>query len=59
MSNMVREVICTQVRDAVYLSLLIDETKDISKKEQMSIYERFIAFVHVSSLDAASLVEYI
>ena len=69
MSNMVREVICTQVRDAVYFSLLVDETKDISKKEQMSIvlrylqnskvYERFIGFVHISSLDAASLVEYI
>ena len=67
MSNIVREVICTQVRDAVYFSLLIDETKDVSKKEQMSIvlrymqngkvYERFIGFVHISSLDAASLVE--
>lgn len=69
MSNMVREVICTQVRDAVYFSLLVDEAKDISKKEQISIvlrylqndkvYERFIGFVHISSLDAASLVEYI
>ena len=69
MSNMVREIICTQVRDAVYFSLLIDETKDISKKEQMSvvlcylqngkIYKRFIGFVHISSLDVASLVEYI
>ena len=68
MSNMVREVICTQVRDAVYFSLLV-ETKDISKKEQMSIvlrylqnskvYERFIGFIHISSLDATSLVEYI
>ena len=69
MSNMVREVICAQVRDAVYFSLLVDETKDISKKEQMSIvlrylqngnvYECFIGFVHISNLDAASLVKYI
>ena len=64
MSN--REVICTQVRDVAYFSLLTDETKDVSKKEQMSIvshyiqngkvYEHFIGFVHISSLDAASLV---
>ena len=49
--------------------LFIEEAKDVSKKEQMSIvlrymqngkvYERFIGFVHISSLDAASLVEYI
>ena len=39
---MVREVICTQVRDAVYFSLLVDETKDISKKEQMSIVLRYL-----------------
>ena len=69
MGNMVREVICSDVRDVVYYSLLIDESKDVGKKEQMSImlryvmdgnvYECFISFVHVSNLDAVSLVEYI
>ena len=69
MGNMVRKIICSDVRDVVYYSLLVDESKDVSKKEQMSImlryvmdgnvYERFISFVHVSNLDAASPVEYI
>ena len=45
MSNMVREVVCTQVRDAVYFSLLVDETKDISKKEQMSIVLRYLGIL--------------
>ena len=48
--------------------MFIEEAKDVSKKEQMSIvlrymqndkvYERFIGFIRIS-LDAASLVEYI
>ena len=58
MGNMVKEVICSDVRDVVYYSLLVEESKDVGKKEQMSImlryvmdgkvYERFISFVHVS-----------
>lgn len=69
MGDMVREIICTDVRDVVYYSLLVDESKDVSKKEQMSImlryvkdgcvHECFIGFVHASDLDAASLAEYI
>ena len=69
MGNMVREIICSDIRDAIYYSLLVDESKDVGKKEQMSImlryvkdgnvYERFIGFVHISNLDAGSLVEYI
>ena len=69
MNNMVREIICTDIRDVVHFSLLVDESKDISKKEQMSIvlcyvqegnvYEHSIGFVHISNLDAGSLVEYI
>ena len=68
-SNMIREVICTDIRDVVYYSLLVDESKDVSKKEQMSImlryvqegnvHERFIGFVHISKLDANSLTQYI
>ena len=67
MSNMIREVICTDIRDVVYYSLLVDESKDVSKKEQMSImlryvqegnvHERFIGFVHISKLDANSLTQ--
>lgn len=65
MSN-IREVICTDIRDVVYYSLLVDESKDVSK-EQMSImlryvqegnvYERFIGFVHISKLDAHLLTQ--
>ena len=62
-------MICSDFRDVVYYSLLVDESKDVGKKEQMSImlhyvmngnvYEHFISFVHVSNFDAVSLVEYI
>lgn len=66
---MIREVICTDIRDIVYYSLLVDKSKDVSNKEQMSImlryvqegnaYERFIGFVHISKLDAHLLTQYI
>ena len=48
---------------------MVDESKDISKQEQMSVvlcyiqrsdvYEHFIGFIHVSQLDAALLCKYI
>ena len=34
MGNMVREVICSDVRDVVYYSLLVDESKDVGKKSR-------------------------
>ena len=71
MGEMVREKICTEVKDAGVYSILADETKDSSKTEQMAIviryvdvkqakiHERFLTFVEVSNLDAESLTEYI
>lgn len=48
---------------------MADETKDISKKEQLSvlvryihiglIHERFIGYIHATELDAYALTEYI
>ena len=37
MSQIVRQKISNDVHRAGYYSILVDETKDISKKEQMSI----------------------
>ena len=71
MGKMVREEVCKRVKSAGVYSISADETKDISKTEQMAlviryvdikeacIYERFLTFVEVSSLDAKSLTEYI
>ena len=69
MCNLIRETICNEIKQARCFSLLVDETKDISKQEQMSVvlcyvkqcnvYERFVGFVHVSQLDAESLCAYI
>ena len=59
-------IICNEIKQAGCFSMLVDETKDISKQEQMSVvlryvkqcnvYERFVGFVHV---DAESLCAYI
>ncbi|XP_011410008.1 PREDICTED: zinc finger MYM-type protein 1-like [Amphimedon queenslandica] len=58
-------------RNATYFSILADETRDVSKQEQMSfviryvsvsnhsIQERFLTFVHATGLDASSLTQYI
>ena len=43
LGDMVRSVICDGVRDAGFFSLLADETKDCSKREQMSIVLRYAA----------------
>ena len=57
------------MRNAGVYAIMADESKDISKAEQLSIalqyvirgnvYERFVTYVHASSLDAASLAKYI
>ena len=40
LGDMVRKKICTQVKNC-YFSILADETKDVSKKEQLSIIVRY------------------
>ena len=69
--NIVRQVICSSVQKAEYYSLLVDESKDVSKNEQMSIclryiepgsceiVERFLIFVLAPCLTAEALSQYI
>lgn len=71
MGDIVRNRICSEVRNAVMFSVLVDETKDISKQEQLaivlryvdvataSIFERFLTFVKAENLNAESLTKYI
>ncbi|XP_011408862.1 PREDICTED: zinc finger MYM-type protein 1-like, partial [Amphimedon queenslandica] len=71
LATKVRSTICFQVNEARYFSILADETRDVSKQEQMSfviryvsvsdhsIQERFLTFVHATGLDAPSLTQYI
>ena len=71
MGGIVRERICEAIQDATYFSLLVDETKDVSKVEQLAIvlryidikaaaiHERFLTYVPAESLTAESLTTYI
>ena len=67
----VRKMICEELKTAGYYSIIVDESRDLAKKEQMSfvvryfnlndrkIHERFLSFSQAKCLDAASLSEYI
>ena len=67
----VRQVICMEVKNAGYYSIIVDESRDHAKREQMSfavryvnvsngvVNERFLGFTHAKDLDAASLTGYI
>ena len=67
MAGKVIKKIQNELNQASYYTIIADETKDISKKEQLSIivryvysglvHERFIKYVHATELDAASLTE--
>ena len=70
LGDIVRNIVCNGVIEAGMFSLLVDETKDLSKKEQVSIIlryvdskgmlrEHFLTFVEAASLTAESLTEYI
>ena len=61
---------CNEIKEVKIFSLLVDETKDISKQEQMSIvvryinsegvlHEHFLTYVQAVSLTAESLTNYI
>ena len=57
--------ISEEINEAGFYSLIVDETKDIGKAEQLSIviryvkeknvHERFLTYVHAEALDAQSL----
>ena len=65
LAALVRDQIIDEVRSSVYFSVLADETKDVSKKEQISIVlrylyrnevrESFMEFKAAHGLDAQSL----
>lgn len=71
MGNLVRKRICAEVQKAGMYSILADETKDCSKREQLAIvlryvdaesgtlFERFLTYVEATSLNAESLSTYI
>ena len=66
LGNMVKDAMCNEIKEVKIFSLLVDETKDISKQEQMSIvvrytnsegvlHEHFLTYVQAVSLIAESL----
>eukprot|EP00732_Lithocolla_globosa_P000965 Lithocolla_globosa_v1_NODE_398_length_4181_cov_16.574406.p2 type:complete len:519 gc:universal NODE_398_length_4181_cov_16.574406:1870-314(-) len=67
MANMIRKGICEEIREAGYFSIQCDETKDVSKKEQISfilryvhgteVKEEFLAFAAAEGLNAPSLLK--
>ena len=71
MATAVQKEICSESQHAGVFSVLVDEIKDSSKKEQLAIvvkyvdpktvviYERFLTFVEAQSLNAESLSTYI
>lgn len=71
MGEMVQKTICTKIQEAGLFSVLVDESKDCSKKEQLTlilrcidpkdatIHEYFLTFVEATTLDAKSLTTYI
>ena len=69
MAEMVLSNITAEVKEACYFTIIADETKDISKREQLSIvlryvykgivHERFVGYVHAHELDASALSQYI
>lgn len=69
MSRMVIESIANEVQKSKYFSVLADETKDISKTEQLSVMvryyynntvnERFLGYASCSELNSKALFEFI
>ena len=57
MASEVKKKIETELHEATYYTLIVDETKDVSKKEQLAvilrqgvIHERFIEYVYATQL---------
>ena len=69
MRRKIIEKIQAEVSEAQYYTIIADESKDISKKEQLSIilryvyhgiiHERFVGYTHATELNATALSEYI
>ena len=69
MAKWVLSKIIAEVKNARYYTIIADETKDVSKSEQLtivlryvyggSVYEHFLGFVEAKSLNASALTQYI
>lgn len=73
MASQIRQSIGSSIQKAEYFFIMVDETKDLSKQEQLSviphyvdpestvasIQERFLTFFPASNLNAESLSQYI
>ena len=70
LADTVRKTVCDGVKEAGMFSILADESKDLSKQEQLAIvlryvackgmlHEHFLTYVTVASLTAESLTKYI
>ena len=70
LGDMIRKSVCDGVKEAKMFSLLVDETKDISKTEQVSIVvrfvdnkgsirEHFLTFIDTAVLTAQGLTKHI
>lgn len=67
LAGMVKEEIIKEVKESAQFSVLVDETKDVKKKEQMSfvlryyyngvVHDSFLEFQEAEKLDAAGLTE--
>lgn len=69
-ANEARNIICQGVKQADFYSILVDETQDSGKDEQMSfvvryvatdgsIHEHFLTYIHAKGLDVQSPASYI
>uniref|UniRef100_A0A1X7V0P6 TTF-type domain-containing protein n=1 Tax=Amphimedon queenslandica TaxID=400682 RepID=A0A1X7V0P6_AMPQE len=69
LAESVLEYIISEVKSARYYTIIVDETKDVSKKEQLTlvlryvlegvVYERFVSYTYCEELNAAALTSYI
>ncbi len=67
LSDMVRESIISEVKENKYFSIIVDETRDLKKKEQLSlvlryyyngaVHESFLEFKQATDLDAEGLTQ--
>ncbi|KAJ8050873.1 Zinc finger MYM-type protein 1 [Holothuria leucospilota] len=67
MAGMIRKEISDEVKQAEHFAIMVDETKDVAKKEQNSIvvrylhdqelHEEFLDFTPAEGLDAESLLQ--
>ena len=69
LASSVQEMIKSELRSAQYFTLIADETKDVSKTEQLSVvlryvyqcktYERFISYSQCDELNSEAIFNYI